>query len=159
MLRRKTKPSNFIDAVEDGKETTLSELDEMANQVAHWGMSAGLHVSSYDSIALMMENRSEFVSFWYGMAKIGVPVALINTGSVGLALTHSVTKALENNKGSKMLITTRELYDGISPDAEMTLKSHSVEILLWEDLSCAGPKVCHREPGEAASFQCSAQTC
>ena len=35
-----------------------------------------------------------------------------------------------------MLITTRELYDGISPDAEMTLKDHSVEILLWEDLSC-----------------------
>ncbi len=128
----------FVDASEDGKETTLNDLDELANQVAHWGMSVGLHVSSSDSVALMMENRSEFVSFWYGMAKIGVPVALINTGSVGLALTHSVIKALENNEGVKMLVTTRELYDGIHRDAEITLLEHGIKVLVWEDLFCAG---------------------
>ena len=124
----------FVDASEGGKETTMADLDELANQVAHWGMGVGFHVSGSDCVALMMENRSEFVSFWYGMAKIGVPVALINTGSVGIALTHSVQKALEGNQGPKILVTTRTLYGGIDATAQTTLESQGIQILVWEDL-------------------------
>ena len=91
--------------------TTLKEMDQLSNQVAHWGMSVGLHVdNNQDCVALMMYNCSEYVSIWLGFAKIGVTTALINTNTIGRALYHSVDAATTSNKGDKYLIVEREIY-------------------------------------------------
>jgi fatty-acyl-CoA synthase len=49
--------------------------------VANWALSAGL--KEKDVVALMMDNRPEFIFMWLGMAKIGVLTSLINTNLRG----------------------------------------------------------------------------
>lgn len=43
-----------------------------------------------DAIALMMENRPEYVCFWLGLSKLGVITALINTNLRKDVLVHSI---------------------------------------------------------------------
>lgn len=54
-----------------------------------------------------MENRSQYVGLWLGMAKIGVEAALINFNLRLEALVHCV--AISN---SKAVIFGSELIDG-----------------------------------------------
>ena len=43
-----------------------------------------------DVVALIMPNCMEYVAFWLGGAKIGAISALVNTGSIGDSLLHSL---------------------------------------------------------------------
>lgn len=67
---------------------TYTELNEWANQIAHFCLSIG--AKKGDVIAVMVENRSELIATVIGLAKIGVTSALVNTSQVGKVLTHSV---------------------------------------------------------------------
>lgn len=58
-------------------------------------------------VALFMENRSQYVGLWLGMAKIGVEAALINFNLRLEALVHCVTIS-----NSKAVIFGSELTDG-----------------------------------------------
>ena len=60
-----------------------------------------------DCIALMMENRPEYVGIWYGMSKIGVTTALINTNLRSKVLLHSIEVAKP-----KLVIYDEELEQG-----------------------------------------------
>jgi fatty-acyl-CoA synthase len=64
------------------------DLDRGANKVARWAQAQG--VGRGDVVALLMENRPEFVVHWLGLAKIGAVTALINTNLVGRPLAHSL---------------------------------------------------------------------
>lgn len=44
-------------------------------------------------MALLMENKIEYPCIWFGLSKIGVITALINTNLKGNALTHSINVA------------------------------------------------------------------
>lgn len=44
-------------------------------------------------MALLLENRPEFVCLWLGLAKVGVVTALINTNLLSDPLIHSITVA------------------------------------------------------------------
>jgi fatty-acyl-CoA synthase len=59
--------------------------------VAHWALAHGLR--SGDAVALLMENRPEYVATWAGLAKVGVVAALINTNLTGAALRHALDAA------------------------------------------------------------------
>ncbi|MEL6667295.1 MAG: AMP-binding protein, partial [Pseudomonadota bacterium] len=72
----------------EGNLTTYAEMDALANKVANWALSLGLQAG--DAVALFMENRPEYVSFWYGLSKIGVVVGLINHNLTDKALAHCV---------------------------------------------------------------------
>src|SRR6185437_10143292 len=63
-------------------------LDARANAYAHWALAQGLKRG--DCVALLMENRSDFLCCWLGMFKAGLCVALINTNQRGQALAHSI---------------------------------------------------------------------
>jgi fatty-acyl-CoA synthase len=63
-------------------------LDAAANRVAHRAREAGLRTG--DVVALLMENRPEFITTWAGFAKLGVVTALLNTHARGLALRHAL---------------------------------------------------------------------
>ena len=56
----------------------------MANYFLSLGFQKG------DAIALLMENRPEYVATWLGLAKIGVVSALINHNQKMQALIHAV---------------------------------------------------------------------
>lgn len=58
-------------------------------------------------VALFMENRSQYVGLWLGMAKIGVEAALINFNLRLEALVHCVTIS-----NAKAVMFGSELNDG-----------------------------------------------
>lgn len=60
-----------------------------------------------DVVALFMENRSQYVGLWLGMAKIGVEAALINFNLRLEALVHCVTIS-----NAKAVVFGSELNDG-----------------------------------------------
>lgn len=87
------RPNNVAIWFED-KKYTYREYDAAANRYARWAQSLGLKRG--DSVALLMENRPEYLFAWGGLIKIGVIVALINTNLRERALAHSF--AISNSK-------------------------------------------------------------
>jgi fatty-acyl-CoA synthase len=70
---------------------TYRQLDARANRYAHWAMAQGIGRGA--SVALLMENRPDFICAWLGLFKVGAAVALINTNLTGQALAHSIAIA------------------------------------------------------------------
>lgn len=67
---------------------TYQELNEWANQIAHYYLSLGARKG--DVITVMLENRSELLATVIALAKIGVTIALVNTSQTGKVLSHSI---------------------------------------------------------------------
>jgi fatty-acyl-CoA synthase len=88
----------------EDRELGYRELDRAANRVARWARTQGLGPG--DVVALLMENRPEYVVHWLGLAKIGVTTALINTHLTGRPLAHSLGVA-----GAKHLVLGAELAE------------------------------------------------
>ncbi|MGB3625316.1 MAG: long-chain-acyl-CoA synthetase [Henriciella sp.] len=82
----------------EGRDWTYDDIDKLANRIAYWGLIKGLHRG--DTVALLMENRPEYIAVWYGLSKIGVVTALVNTTLVGKSLAHSIDIA-----NARMVIT------------------------------------------------------
>uniref|UniRef100_A0A8C7JWZ6 Very long-chain fatty acid transport protein n=1 Tax=Oncorhynchus kisutch TaxID=8019 RepID=A0A8C7JWZ6_ONCKI len=72
-----------------GEKWSFRQLDEYSNRVANLLLQRGFVEG--DVVALFMENRSQYVGLWLGMAKIGVEAALINFNLRLEALVHCVT--------------------------------------------------------------------
>ncbi|KAH9097873.1 hypothetical protein LEN26_016962 [Aphanomyces euteiches] len=72
----------------EGRKYTAQQLETQSNRIAHWAISIGLTPGS--TVALMMENRPEFITTWIGLSKVGVITALINTHVAEDALLHSL---------------------------------------------------------------------
>ena len=99
------KPIEYSDLLEEhikrrgdrpaliGEESrmTWAELDAYANQTAHWALSQGL--GRGDVVALLMENRPEYVATWLGLSRVGVVTALLNTHLTGDRLAHCIQEA------------------------------------------------------------------
>ena len=64
-------------SVDTESRLTYKEANELANKIAHCFYDKGFHKG--DVVALIMENRVEYVPIWIGLSKIGVITALINT--------------------------------------------------------------------------------
>jgi fatty-acyl-CoA synthase len=80
------------------------QLDEQANRVAHWAVAEGLQAG--DVVALLMENRSQYVAIWLGLSRVGIVTALLNTHLSGERLAHCVREA-----NTPILIVGREMLD------------------------------------------------
>lgn len=114
-----------------GERWTFRQLDEYSNRVANLLLERGFKVGAAlsllllantapglqfpgnfslqdgDVVALFMENRSQYVGLWLGMAKIGVEGALINFNLRLEALVHCITIS-----NAKALVFGSELNDG-----------------------------------------------
>lgn len=86
------------------ERVTYAQLDARANRYAHWAMAQGIARGA--AVALLMENRPDFIAAWLGMFKVGASVALINTNLTGQALAHSIAIA-----GAQHAIVGDELKD------------------------------------------------
>ncbi|WP_445114888.1 long-chain-acyl-CoA synthetase [Acinetobacter sp. WZC-1] len=67
---------------------SYQELNEWANQIAHYFLSLG--ASKGDCIAVMLENRPEMIATVIALAKTGITAALVNTSQTGKVLVHSI---------------------------------------------------------------------
>ena len=106
----RTKPNNIAIYFEDRK-ITYRELDEAANRYARWAMAQGLgkgHV-----VAVMMENRPEYIIAWLGVLKAGAAAALINTNLIKGPLAHSL-----NISGASHAILGAECAEGFASAAD-----------------------------------------
>lgn len=88
-----------------GERWSFRQLDEYSNRVANLLLERGFREG--DVVALFMENRSQYVGLWLGMAKIGIEAALINFNLRLEALVHCV-----NISNAKAVVFGSELTDG-----------------------------------------------
>ncbi len=72
-----------------GERFSYAEIDARANQIAGVLKDRGLEAG--DVCAMALENRPAFFYVWFGMAKLGVAAAFINTQINGEALAHALT--------------------------------------------------------------------
>lgn len=70
----------------DRETLTFRELARKSRSYARWGLAQGL--GKGDAVALIMENRPEYIAIWLGLTRIGVIVALVNVNLTGAALAH-----------------------------------------------------------------------
>jgi len=103
----------------EGRDVTFNELDRMANRFAYWALSKGLKRG--ETVALMMENRPEFLAFWYGLSKVGVVTALVNTNLVGESLAHSLDVV-----NARLIVTGEDQDDAIRSLPARVLDNHPV---------------------------------
>jgi len=81
---------------------TYRDLNEGANRHAQWARAQG--IGKGDVVALLMENRAEYLMAWMGVVMVGGITALINTNLRGQPLCHSI-----NISGVKHVIVGQEL--------------------------------------------------
>ncbi|MEH6551543.1 MAG: long-chain-acyl-CoA synthetase [Pseudomonadales bacterium] len=97
------------------------QVNERANDFARIGINQGLNRG--DTVALMMENRPEFFYAWFGMLKLGVKTAFINTHAKAKALTHAI-----NCVDSKLVLLGEECRDRYLTGDQLWQKIPTIEI-------------------------------
>jgi fatty-acyl-CoA synthase len=73
----------------EAERWTYDDWNGAANRVAWWAADQG--IGRGEVVALLMENRPEFLATWMGLAKVGAVTALINTNLTGKALRHALS--------------------------------------------------------------------
>src|SRR5215469_9830786 len=68
---------------------TYAMLNARANQYAHWARAQ--NIAQRDVVALLMDNRPEYIAAWLGLLKAGATIALINSNLRGHPLAHSIS--------------------------------------------------------------------
>jgi len=87
----------------EAERWTYADWNRAANRVAWWALDQG--IGHGEPVALLMENRPEFLATWSGLAKVGAISALLNTNLTGKALRHAIdaSKARHLIVGSECL--------------------------------------------------------
>ncbi|KAL1123801.1 hypothetical protein AAG570_001572 [Ranatra chinensis] len=119
----------------EDKEWTRAEVEEYSNRVANLFLSHGYRKG--DTVALMMENRAEFVCIWLGLSKIGAVTALINYNLRQNSLLHSINVAK-----AQAFIFGDELTDAVKEI------SGSLDGVRLYSFSAGEPRYPHVEIGE-----------
>jgi len=91
---------------------SYAEVDARANQMAHTFHARGLRAG--DVCALAMENRPAFFASWFGLVKLGVVVAFINTQVSGKPLLHALATT-----GAKALVVGEECVGNLLATADL----------------------------------------
>ena len=94
---------------EGDRTLTYGEVDRAANRIARALDRAG--IVRGDVVALLIENRCEFVLALFAVLKRGAAVGLINTATQGRALTHAIGAT-----GAKLLLAGDECLGALAWD-------------------------------------------
>ena len=97
----------------EDEKISYKELIDRSNKYAQWFLKNNL--AKGDVVALMMENRPEFLACWIGITQVGGTVALINTNLSGQPLDYSLGISQANN-----LILGSELLESFSTANDKT---------------------------------------
>ncbi len=123
----------------EGKSLTYAQLDALSNHFAVWAEQRGLKRG--DTVALLMQNRLEYVAAWMGLAKRGIATALINTHLAGAGLAHCLSisgahHVITDDECVTLLETMRQQLARpletwiIDPDDNTALGEHRHALLL-----------------------------
>jgi len=74
--------------IHQGRKISYGEANARADEFASIARTHG--VAKGDAVAIMMENRPEFLFAWFGVLKLGACTALISAETKGNALAHAV---------------------------------------------------------------------
>ena len=131
-----------------------AQANQRINQVAHAGHAQGLRAG--DVVALAMENRPAYFFVWFGLAKLGVKVAFLNTHVSGKPLAHaiSVTGASKVVIGEECLsnfhLSQRDLPTHVDcwlwPDAENPASDEQRSLCSLDLAQCAQGAAEHNPP-------------
>ena len=102
-------------------------MENYANKIANRFRQQGLRKG--DVVALMMENKPEYVGIWYGLSKLGVITACINTNLVSKSLAHSVNVAK-----AKVLIVD-SLFAQVVRDIREELENRELDYVVHGDIA------------------------
>ncbi|XP_057674316.1 long-chain fatty acid transport protein 6 [Corythoichthys intestinalis] len=89
----------------EGSIHTYKDIEQRSNRLANVFLHK-LQVSKGDCIALLMNNEPDFVCVWFGLAKLGCPVAFLNTNIKSKSLLHCLKCC-----GAKALVVGADLVD------------------------------------------------
>ncbi|KAL0273773.1 UNVERIFIED_CONTAM: hypothetical protein PYX00_006373 [Menopon gallinae] len=120
------KHPNKVALIFEGREWTFQEIEDYSNKVANVFKNHGYQKG--DAVALLLDNRPEFVCLWLGLAKLGIIIPLINYNLRDQSLLHSFSVA----KATAIIFGT-ELNDAMKEIAG-SLKSN-VELYRWSESS------------------------
>ncbi|MFT3810947.1 MAG: AMP-binding protein [Micropepsaceae bacterium] len=87
------------------------QMDQGACRYARWAREQG--IGKGDAVAILMENRPDFIMAWFGLHKIGAIGALINTNLTTAPLAHSL-----NISGAQHLILGAEVAGNYATAAD-----------------------------------------
>ena len=104
----------------EGRQWTYSEFNAEVNQLAHMLQARG--IKRGDCVAVLMENRAEFVLALLALAKLGAPSSLINNSLSGKALVHCFKET-----GAKKCVVGAERTNSLAEIMPELLQSLSLE--------------------------------
>jgi fatty-acyl-CoA synthase len=111
------------------EDRTISyrQLDESANRYARWAREAGIQRG--DVVALVMENRPEYLMAWLGLLKAGAAAALLNTHLRGTPLAHSISVASARHLilGAELAGTYADVLPQLSPPPKAWVTGGSID--------------------------------
>lgn len=87
---------------------TYVDLARESDRVAAGLQSLG--IVKGDKVAIIMNNRPEFLFLWFGISKLGAIEVPINTAHKGDLLTYMLDKS-----DSRLLVVQSELLDRVAP--------------------------------------------
>ena len=79
-----------------GLRYTFADLERTSNQLAGWLAKQGMKEGQV--VALVMQNKPEYVAWWLAMMKLGIKIAMINHQVMKKGLVHciKVARLLQN---------------------------------------------------------------
>lgn len=117
----------------DGQTLTYSDFNALANQYANYFHSIGF--AEGDVVALMMENRPEYMAAVAGFAKLGVITSLVHIGLRGEVLAYAI-----NVVEARAIIVGHELLDVFDTISErIRLRSPALIFVEGDDLDIVLP--------------------
>ena len=115
-------PDNIM-LIFEGRQWTYAEFNGEVNRLAH--LLAGKGVSRGDTVAIFMENRSEYVLAMLALVKLGASASLVNNSLSGAALVHCLRAT---NAGGCILGEERsDVFDAVRSELGWT----GAESILW----------------------------
>lgn len=81
--------SKALLAITAESQWSYEEFDALANRIAHAALASGARPGS--AVALMLNNSIDMLASIIAMAKIGLPICLINPEQRGPGLAHAIT--------------------------------------------------------------------
>ncbi len=99
---------------------SFQEYDQAGNQYARWAQAQSLARGA--CVAILMENRPEYLFAWLGVVKVGGVAALLNTNLTGEALAHTLKLS-----GARHLVLGAELVEAF----ESTRALLDPDLVVW----------------------------
>ncbi|MEL0313737.1 MAG: AMP-binding protein, partial [Halieaceae bacterium] len=115
-------PDNIM-LIFEGRQWTYAEFNAEVNRLAR--VLDGKGIRRGDSVAILMENRAEYILAMLALVKLGASASLINNSLTGAALLHCL--ATTNSKGCIVGEERSVAFDSIRGDLGFT----DTNPLLW----------------------------